>query len=157
MEPEATGDLDPAEDAAPRDAAAGDATPATRQRIREIALARPEAYEEQAWHGTRWRVRNKTFAHVLRVDDKPPAFRRVLGGDRSVDVLSFRVADEDVELYRSLGPPFAVGGWGRNQVLLVLDRATDWDQVRELVVDSYRTVAPAALVRRSTDDDGTAD
>ena len=29
------------------------------------ALALPDVYEEDAWTGVRWRVRNKTFAHIL--------------------------------------------------------------------------------------------
>lgn len=34
-------------------------------RLASIASALPDAYEEDAWTGVRWRVRNKTFAHVL--------------------------------------------------------------------------------------------
>jgi hypothetical protein len=34
-------------------------------RVAATALALPDAYEEDAWTGVRWRVRNKTFAHVL--------------------------------------------------------------------------------------------
>jgi hypothetical protein len=34
-------------------------------RVASTALALPDAYEEDAWTGARWRVRNKTFAHVL--------------------------------------------------------------------------------------------
>jgi hypothetical protein len=34
-------------------------------RVASTALALPDAYEEYAWTGVRWRVRNKTFAHVL--------------------------------------------------------------------------------------------
>lgn len=37
-------------------------------RLREACLRLPEAYEEQAWVGTRWRVGKKTFAHVLVVE-----------------------------------------------------------------------------------------
>ena len=33
-----------------------------------LCLALPEAYEEEAWVGTRWRIRTKTFAHVLMID-----------------------------------------------------------------------------------------
>ncbi len=42
-----------------------DVAPAILDRLRARCLALPEAYEEQAWVGTRWRVRGRTFAHVL--------------------------------------------------------------------------------------------
>ncbi len=34
-------------------------------RVASTALALPDAYEEDAWTGVRWRVRSKTFAHIL--------------------------------------------------------------------------------------------
>ena len=37
-------------------------------RLRTICLALPDAYEQQAWVGVRWMVRNKTFAHVLGIE-----------------------------------------------------------------------------------------
>ena len=44
--------------------------------LRSRCLALPAAYEEQAWVGTRWRIRKKTFAHVLVVDSAwPPALK----------------------------------------------------------------------------------
>jgi hypothetical protein len=36
--------------------------------VRRVCLGFPEVVEEQAWVGTRWRVRSKTFAHVLVID-----------------------------------------------------------------------------------------
>ena len=34
-------------------------------RLAGIALTLPDAYEEDAWTGVRWRIRAKTFAHVM--------------------------------------------------------------------------------------------
>ena len=34
-------------------------------RVGATALALPAAYEEDAWTGVRWRIRGRTFAHVL--------------------------------------------------------------------------------------------
>jgi hypothetical protein len=36
-----------------------------RNRLRKACLALPEVHEEQAWAGTRWRIRKETFAHAL--------------------------------------------------------------------------------------------
>ena len=45
------------------------------RRVADVALSLPDAYEEDAWTGVRWRVRQRTFAHVvaLRVEEEKPA------------------------------------------------------------------------------------
>ena len=42
-----------------------DVPKALEARVRSLCLALPDAHEEAAWVGTRWRIRTKTFAHVL--------------------------------------------------------------------------------------------
>lgn len=106
-------------------------------RLRALCLGLPSAYEERAWVGTRWMVRKRTFAHVLGVED----------GERgSVVVLSFRSAGEELEALRGAGHPFFVLGWGRDAVGMVLDADTDWDEVRELLIESYCLLAPKKLI-----------
>ena len=39
------------------------------ERLRSICAELPDADEEAAWVGVRWRVRRKTFAHVLTVTE----------------------------------------------------------------------------------------
>lgn len=106
-------------------------------RLRAICLDLPETAEERAWKGTRWVVRKKNFASVLGVerDDADP-----------VAVLSFRSAGEELEVLRHAGHPFFVLGWGRDAMGMILDAATDWDEVRELVIESYCLLAPRKLV-----------
>jgi hypothetical protein len=59
--------------------------------VRSICLELPEAYEEQAWVGTRWCVRKKNFAHVLTVvDGYPPAYARAVGDVGPAHLLTFR-------------------------------------------------------------------
>ncbi|MFN8023007.1 MAG: MmcQ/YjbR family DNA-binding protein [Acidimicrobiales bacterium] len=105
-------------------------------RLREMCLALPDAYEERAWVGIRWRVRTKTFAHVLGVDR----------GDGVQVVMSFRSAGDEFEMLANAGHPFFVLGWGRDAVGMVLDDDTDWDEVGELVTESYCLLAPKKLV-----------
>ncbi len=105
-------------------------------RLREYCLALPDAYEERAWVGTRWMVRTKTFAHVLGVEaDTGPLV-----------VLSFRSEGDELEVLRSAGHPFFVLGWGRDAIGMVLDATTDWDEVRELVTESFCVLAPKKLI-----------
>lgn len=114
-------------------------------RLRAICSELPDAYEESAWVGVRWRVRAKTFAHVLAVERD--------GEDREV-VVSFRSSGEELEVLRHVGPPFSELGWGRNAMAMVIDGATDWDEVAEIVTESFCVMAPkklAALVERPPD------
>ena len=45
-----------------------DEPPEVLAALRAICLGLPEAYEESAWAGTRWRIRQRTFAHVRTVE-----------------------------------------------------------------------------------------
>ena len=112
------------------------------QRLRELCLTLPDVVEQRAWRGTRWMVRRRTFAHVLGIQD----------GDRAPwVVLSFRSTGEELDVLRHAGHPFLVLGWGRDALGLVLEADTDWDEVRELVIESYCALAPkklSALVER---------
>jgi hypothetical protein len=51
--------------------------PAVLARLREVCACLPEAREEAAWVGVRWRIRQQTFAHVLMIDQgRPPAYAK---------------------------------------------------------------------------------
>lgn len=120
-------------------------TPAVVERLAAICLALPEAREEEAWTGVRWRVGSKTFAHAVAIDDGwPPAYAHAAGTDGPVTVLTFRAAGEDLAALSSMGPPFFKPVWFEDIVGMVLDDA-DWGEVAELITDSYRVVAPRRL------------
>jgi len=106
-------------------------------RLRDLCLSLPDSHQERAWVGTRWMVRKRTFAHVLAVG--------VDGADPRV-VLAFRSAGDDLEMLRRAGHPFVVLGWGRDALGMVLDADTDWDEVRELVTESFCVLAPKKLI-----------
>lgn len=114
--------------------------------VRSVCGGLPDACEEPAWVGVRWRIRSRTFAHLLPiVDGRPAAHARAVGSAGPLLVVTFRVPDEDVELFRSNGLPYFFGGWGRDVVGLVLDDRTDRTELTEHLIDSYRTLAPAKL------------
>ena len=97
----------------------------------------------------RWRIRNHTFAHLLVVaDGKPQSHARAVRRDRPVPVVTFRAPASEVGVYASMGAPYFYGGWGRDVVGIVLDDDTGWDEVEELLADSYRVMAPRTLVAR---------
>jgi hypothetical protein len=116
------------------------------ERLRTICLALPEAYEEDAWTGTRWRVRTKTFAHVLDITDGwPPVYAREAGTDGPATVLMFRSTPPELDVLRRSGPPFFAPIWRADEVGLVVGDDVDWDEVAELVTESYCAQAPAKL------------
>ena len=61
-------------------------------------------------------------------------------------ILSFRAAGEDLEMLSHAGHPFFALGWGRNALGMVLDADTDWDEVGELVTESFCVLAPKKLI-----------
>jgi len=115
-------------------------------RVRSVCLALPEAHEEQAWVGTRWRVRAHTFAHVLTVESgRPPAYARAAGTEGPAVVLTFRGDPAELDALAGVGAPYFRVRWGREVGGLVIGPDTSWDEVAELLTDSYRVMAPAKL------------
>ena len=114
--------------------------------VRAACMALPEAYEERAWVGTRWRIRNKTFAHVVMVDRGwPPAYAAAAGSDGPVVVLTFRTPDPEFFALGERGRPYFKPVWFADIAGRVLDDDVDPAEVAELVAESYRLLAPKRL------------
>ena len=103
-------------------------------RVRAICLALPEATEQENWGDPTFRVRARIFAMPKRGDGRvslwckaPPGMQDVLLG-----------ADPE----RYFVPPY-VGhhGW----IGVRLDVPVEWDEVADLVLESYRLTAPKRL------------
>ncbi len=124
-------------------------------RTRAVCLSLPEAHEEEAWIGTRWCVRGKTFAHLVPViDGGPPVYARALRGPGPTIMLTFRTAEPGPYLHAAPDDPRRYIGAGRDLVAIVLDDRTDpddrtgeidWADTAEALVESYRLMAPRAL------------
>ncbi len=115
--------------------------------LRSVCLGLPEAYEEQAWVGTRWRIRKKTFAHVVRIESgQPPAYARAAASEGPLTVMTFRSSGPELDALRFAGPPFFKPVWWTDIVGMVLDDDSDWDEVAELLTESYCALAPQKLV-----------
>lgn len=102
--------------------------------LREICLSLPEAYEEETWGTATFRVRKKIFCMGGGHDPGRPS-------------ANMKATREEQEALLAQGPPFFfpayVGpkGW----IGIELTGDVDWAEVRELVVESYRLVAPKKL------------
>ena len=102
------------------------------ERLRKVLAAFPKCLEDDAWVGLRWRVGQATVAHVFGGEDQ--LFRIIL-----------RAESDEVAAFGHLGHPYFKAGWGGNVVGMILDESTDWDEVAELLTDSYCIQAPAKL------------
>ena len=106
-------------------------------RLRAICLALPEATEAGGVGDPTFRVRDKIFAMRHGVDGRSSMWCKAPAGVQDALVGS------NPSLY--FVPPY-VGhhGW----VGLWLDVEVDWDEVTDLVTDSYRMTAPKRLAAR---------
>lgn len=123
-----------------------DVPTATLERVRACCTALPEVLEEPAWTGIRWRVRARTFAHVIAVSGRTGPGGVAMPGDGEHVFVAFRAAGDELDALRHTGPPFLALGWGRDAVGLLLGDDTDWEEVAELVTESYCLLAPQKLV-----------
>ena len=104
-------------------------------RVRKACLALPEAHEEPAWAGSFFKVRRRTFAHVFAVED----------AHDETPMLVCRADAEEREVLLRIGHPFFAPRGGIDRLGMVLGDDTDWDEVAELVTESYRLLAPKKL------------
>jgi len=104
------------------------------QAIRDIALAFPEATERETWGHPTFRVRDKIFVGAGEDDE-------------GRTVLTMKAAPGEQEVLLAEGDPFFFPKYvgNRGWIGIRVDDATDWRMVAELVVDSYREVAPRTL------------
>jgi predicted DNA-binding protein (MmcQ/YjbR family) len=114
--------------------------------LRAICLALPEVDEEQAWVGLRWVVRKKNFAQVFVAEEgTTPLLIKIARAIGPGPLLVFRSDGPELEALRHQGPPFYPAGWGRDVMGMKLDGKVDWDEVAELVTESYCLLAPKKL------------
>ena len=110
------------------------------KRVREICLSLPETMEKEAWSAPTFRVKKKMFAMFVNNhhgDERVALWLDAPPGDQELLVAADPV--------RFFVPPYQ-GPFGWIGVRVDLD--PDWDEVRELVVDAWRTSAPTTLLAR---------
>jgi hypothetical protein len=116
------------------------------ERLRSICRALPDVVEERAWTGSRWCVRSKNFVHAVFISGGwPPAYASAAGHDGPITVITFRsaLATRDAPMFRR--HPFFKPLWFADIAGMVVDDDTDWNEVAELVTESYCILAPKKL------------
>ena len=64
---------------------------------------------------------------------------------KPVPLLVLRAGPAERDALLSIGHPFFAARAGRDRIVVLLTGDTDWEQIRELVTDSYRILAPKKL------------
>lgn len=105
-------------------------------RLRTIAAGLPETGEAQAWVGRYFRIRKRNFVHVLAIDHPQH-------GPQTLLIL--RADPEEREVLLKIGRPYFQPGWGANTLGVAIGDDTDWEEIAELVTESYRVLAPKKL------------
>ena len=100
--------------------------------LRRICLSLPETTETMTWGEPHFRVRGKIFTGI--------------GDHAGIENISFKLEREhadaviqDQRFYRA--PYVGAHGW----VSMRVEDIRDWNEVRALLLESYRLIAPKAL------------
>lgn len=102
--------------------------------LRDIALAFPGAVETESFGYPTFRVRDKIFASY-GTDDNDREF------------VSLKCAPGQQERLAAEGEPFFLPKYlgAKGWIGVHVDDETDWYEIEELVIDSYREIAPRGL------------
>jgi YjbR len=114
------------------------------ERIRALCLALPEVTVriDQSQTGTRstaqsFDIRRRSFCLLVAIESST---------GKSVPLLVLRADPDEREALLSIGHPFFVPRRaGRDRIGVWLTDHTDWEEIRELVTESYRVLAPKKL------------
>jgi predicted DNA-binding protein (MmcQ/YjbR family) len=109
---------------------------ATLGRIRSICLSLPEAEEQTTWGHPTFRVRTKIFVGCGATEDSPARI-----------TMSMKAAAGEQQSLLATGHPFFLPKYvgSKGWIGIEIDVATDWEEIAELVEDSYREIAPRRL------------
>jgi hypothetical protein len=113
-------------------------------RLRALCLALPEVTVRVDHSLTRSRstalsfdIRRRSFCLLVAIESST---------GKSVPLLVMRADPDEREALLSIGHPFFVPRrTGRDRIGVWLTEDTDWGEIRELVTDSYRVLAPKKL------------
>jgi hypothetical protein len=114
------------------------------ERVRTLCLALPEVTVRVDYSLVRTRstaqsfdIRRRSFCLLVARED--PA-------GRPVPLLVLRAGPEDRKALLSIGHPFFAPRAGPDRIGVLLTDDTDWEEIRELVIESYRVLAPKKLI-----------
>jgi hypothetical protein len=118
---------------------AGDAPEVPRsiaRRVERICSKLPETTCRVDRWAYSFEIRRRPFCHLIAPDD---------GCGRAVPMLVVRPDPAEREALVAIGHPYFASRSGPDRIGVILSAATDWEEMRELITESYRIVAPKKL------------
>ena len=113
------------------------------ERVRTLCLALPEVTVRVDGSLTRTRATAHSF------DIRRRSFCLLVAREgptrKPVPLLVLRADPDEREALLSIGHPFFASRAGRDRIGVLLTGDTDWEEIRELVTESYRILAPKKL------------
>jgi hypothetical protein len=113
------------------------------ERVRALCLGLPEVTVriDESWSRTRstaqsFDIRRRSFCLLVAKEGR---------SGKSVPMLVLRADPEERDALLSFGRPFFAPRAGPGRIGVLLTDDTDWDEIRELVTESYRVLAPKRL------------
>ena len=113
------------------------------EQVRTLCLALPEVTVRVDHSLTRTRstaqsfdIRRRSFCLLVAVEEPT---------GKPVSLLVLRADPDEREALLSIGQPFFAPRNGRDRIGVLLTDEPDWDEIRELVTESYRVLAPKKL------------
>jgi len=113
------------------------------ERVRTLCLALPEVTVRIDYSLVRARstaqsfdIRRRSFCLLVAREDPV---------GQPVPLLVLRANPEERKALLSIGHPFFASRAGRDRIVVLLTDNTDWAEIRELVIESYRILAPKKL------------
>jgi predicted DNA-binding protein (MmcQ/YjbR family) len=103
-----------------------------------VLRALPEALEEDGRAHIAFKIRRRSFLNLVTTANPDGEI---------VSVVTVKVGPAERESLLAIGHPFFRLGssTAENWIGYVIDQYTDWDEIRELVADSYCLAAPKRL------------
>jgi hypothetical protein len=113
------------------------------ERVHALCLALPEVAvrvdrSRVAMRSTAWSfdIRRRSFCLLVAVTDP---------SGKPIPLVRLRAEPFDRMALVAIGHPFFASRGGRDRIGVLLTDDTDWEEIRELVTDSYRVLAPKKL------------
>jgi hypothetical protein len=106
------------------------------ERVSALCLALPEVTVRVDGWAQSFDIRRRSFC-LLAAREGPAG--------KPVPLLVLRAGPGEREALLSAGRPFFAPRAGRDRIGVLLIGDTDWAEIRELVTDSYRVLAPKKL------------
>jgi predicted DNA-binding protein (MmcQ/YjbR family) len=108
------------------------------ERMRAICLPLPEAEESEAFDAPTFKIRNKNFAMLHQPDGRTSVWCKA-----TMEAQQALIHSEPKRYY---SPPY-VGHKGWVAAWLDADVDPDWEEIDEIITESYRLIAPKRLVK----------